>query len=123
MRQEVASRRLSNSRSNSLGAVTGSQGSSLMITTLASVDYSRQIDVNQSVQASLTGSRSSEKASFGNDFRTTYLTFLVGYDRKVRQRVAVGATAGVRKLFRSGPDPKIDVNANAYVRYRLGDIQ
>lgn len=115
--------RLSRDARNSLGAVTGSQGNSLMITTLASVDYSRQIDANQSIQATLTGSRSSERSSLGDDFRTTYLTFLVGYDRKVRQRVAVGATAGVRKLFRTGPDPKVDVTANAYVRYRLGDIE
>ena len=115
--------RLSRDARNSLGAVTGSQASSLMITTLASVDYSRQIDVNQSLQASLTGSRSSEKSAFGDDFRTTYLTFLVGYDRKVRQRVAVGAQAGLRKLIQTGPDPKLDVNANAYVRYRLGDIK
>ncbi|MEP7316428.1 MAG: hypothetical protein ABI667_07010, partial [Sphingomicrobium sp.] len=115
--------RLSRDARNSLGAVTGSQGSSLVISTLVSVDYSRQIDAKQSVRASLTGSRSSEQSSIGDDLRTTYLTFLAGYDRKVRQRVAVGAMAGVRKLFRSGPDPKVDVNANAYVRYRLGDIQ
>ena len=115
--------RLSRDARNSLGAVTGSQASSLMITTLASVDYSRQIDVNQSLQASLTGARSTEKSAIGDDFRTTYLTFLVGYDRKVRQRVAVGATAGLRKVIQTGPDPKLDVNANAYVRYRLGDIK
>ncbi len=115
--------RVSRDARNSLGAVTGTQASSLVISTLASVDYARQIDVNQSIQASLTGSRSSEQRPIGDDFRTTYLTFLVGYDRKVRQRIAVGATAGVRKLFRTGPDPKIDVNANAYVRYRLGDIR
>lgn len=108
---------------NSLGAATGSQGSSLVISTLASVDYARQIDVNQSIQASLTGSRSSEQRSIGDDFRTTYLTFLVGYDRKVRQRIAVGVTAGARKVYQTGPNPKIDVNANAYVRYRLGDLQ
>jgi hypothetical protein len=115
--------RLSRDARKTNGAVTGSESNTLMITTLLSADYSRQIDVNQSVQASLTGSRSSEKSSIGDNFRTTYLTFLAGYDRKVRQRVAVGATAGVRKLFRSGSDPKIDVNAAAYLRYRLGDIQ
>lgn len=115
--------RVSRDARNSLGAVTGFQGNSLVISTLASVVYSRQIDINQSIQASLTGSRSTEKSSFGDDFRTTYLTFLVGYDRKIRQRIAVGATAGARKLFRSGPDPKVDVNGSAYVRYRFGDIQ
>lgn len=108
---------------SSLGTVIGEQANSLVISTLASVDYSRQIDINQSIRASLTAIRSSEEDALGEDFRTTYLTFLVGYDRKVRQRIAVGATAGVRRLFWTGPDPKTDVNANAYVRYRLGDLQ
>lgn len=107
---------------NSLGAVTGTQGNSLVISTVAGIDYSRQIDINQSVRASLTASRSTEQDGLGEEFRTTYLTFLVGYDRKVRQRVAVGATAGIRKLYRTGPDPETDVNASAYVRYRLGDL-
>ena len=115
--------RLSRDARNSLNAFSAEQASALTISTLASFDYSRQIDANQSIQASLTGSRSTGQQSLGDDFRSTYLTLLVGYDRKVRQRIAVGAQAGVRKLFSDGPDPKIDVNANAYVRYRLGDIQ
>ena len=32
-------------------------------------------------------------------------------------------SGGVRKLFQAGPDPKTDFNANAYLRYRFGDIQ
>lgn len=115
--------RVSRDARNSLGALTGSQGNALVISTLASVDYSRQIDANQSVQASFTGSRSSEKSSIGDDFRTTYLTFLVGYDRKVRQRIAVGVNVGARKVLQNGRDPKADFNGSAYVRYRLGDIQ
>ncbi len=115
--------RLSRDARNSLGSVSDSQVSGVTVSTLLSVDYARQIDVNSSIQASLTGSRSSEKSLIGDDLRTTYLTFLVGYDRKVRQRIAVGANAGVRKLFRSGPDPKLDVNASVYARYRFGDVQ
>ncbi len=115
--------RLSRDARNSLSAFTAEQAGALTISTLVSVDYSRQIDANQSIQASLTGSRSTSQQSIGDDFRSTYLTLLVGYDRKVRQRLAVGAQAGARKLFQSGPDPKFDVNANAYVRYRFGDIQ
>ena len=47
---------------------------------------------------------------------------VVGYDRKLCQRWAAGVNGGVRKLFQDGPDPKLDLNASIYVRYRLGDL-
>ena len=101
----------------------GPQANALAISTLASVNYFRQLDANQSVQASVSAIRSSSQFSDGDEFRTTYLTFLAGYDRKVRERLAVGVTAGTRKLFQAGTDPKTDINANVFVRYRLGDIR
>ena len=115
--------RVSREARNSLGTGFGPQASSLGISTLAGVNYSRQLDANQSIQASVSATRYSTKLSAGNDLNTTYLTFLAGYDRKIRQRLAVGVTAGARRLFQAGTDPKTDINANGYLRYRLGDIQ
>ncbi|MCY7281126.1 MAG: hypothetical protein LH610_09580 [Sphingomonas bacterium] len=115
--------RVSRDARSSLGVGSGLQANSLAISTLAGVNYSRQLDANQSIQASLSAVRSSTKLSSGDDLRTTYLTFLTGYDRKISQRFAVGANAGARKLFQAGRDPKTDINATAYLRYRFGDIE
>lgn len=115
--------RISRDARSSLGVGFGPQANSLSISTLGSVNYSRQLDANQTIQASLTAVRFSSEVSSGDKFRSSYLTFLAGYDRKIRRRLAVGITAGGRKLFQEGSDPKADINANAYVRYRLGDIQ
>ena len=104
-----------------LGTITSS--SSLGISTSAGIDYSRQLDANQSVQAAVTATRYSTSGSSVADFRSTYLNFLVGYDRKLRERLSAGANAGARKFFVAGRDPKTDFSATAYVRYRLGDIQ
>ena len=115
--------RASRDARNSLGVGFGPRADSLVISTSGGVDYSRRLDTNQSFQASLSAVRYSSKLSTGDNLRTTYLTFLTGYDRKIRQRIAVGVTAGARKLLQSGTDPKTDFTANAYLRYRLGDIQ
>lgn len=104
-----------------LGALGG--GGSLATTTTAGVDYSRQLNANESVQMSFSASRYSTRISgFGND-RTTYLTFLTGYDRKLGQRLAVGANVGARHAVFDGRDPKTDYSGSVYLRYRLGDIK
>ena len=115
--------RLTRDARNSLGVGFGPESESLVVSTLLGVDYARQLDANQSIQASVSAVRYSTEFSGGDDLQTTYLTFLAGYDRKIRQRLAVGANAGARRLFRDGRDPKTDINATAYLRYRLGDIQ
>ena len=101
----------------------GPQANALAISTLGSVNYFRKLDANQSFQASVSAIRSSSQFSDGDEFHTTYLSFLAGYDRKIRERLAVGITAGARKLYQAGRDPKADINANAFVRYRLGDLR
>ncbi len=115
--------RASREARNSFGLGTGTSASSLGISTSAGIDYSRQIDANQSVQVAFSATRYSTKGSGIDDFRSTYLTFLTGYDRKLRQRLSVGVNGGVRKLILAGTDPKTDFNASAYLRYRLGDQQ
>ena len=93
------------------------------ITTTASVDYYRRLSLKETIQASLPGRPLCQSFRFnGNNLSTTYLSAVVGYDRKVGNRIYAGVSGGARKLFQSGPDPKLDFNANVYVRYRLGDL-
>lgn len=93
------------------------------VTTTASVDYYRRLTANDTLQASLSGTRYSTPGSLnGNNFSTTYVSAVVGYDRKVGRRIYAGVQGGVRKLFQDGPDPKMDFNASVYLRYRLGDL-
>lgn len=115
--------RLSRDARHSLDVGFGPQSGSLVISTLGSVNYTRQLDANQSLQASVSAVRYSTNLSGGDDLQTTYLTFLTGYDRKIRQRLAVGVNGGARRLFQAGRDPRTDINASAYLRYRLGDLQ
>ncbi len=115
--------RVSRDARSSLSVGIGPQADSLVISTLGSIDYFRRLDANQSVRASVSAVRSSSKFSGGDDFRSTYLTFLTGYDRKLGQRLGAGVNGGARRLFQNGPDPKTDFNVSAYLRYRLGDIE
>lgn len=93
------------------------------ITTTAGVDYYRRLSERETLQASLSGTRYDSPTSLnGLRLRTTYLSGVVGYDRKVGNRIYAGISGGARKLFQVGPDPKLDVNANVYLRYRLGDL-
>ena len=104
-----------------LGALGG--GGSLATTTTAGVDYSRQLNANESIQMSFSASRYSTRISGINDLRTTYLTFLTGYDRKIGQRLAVGANVGARHAMFDGRDPKTDYSGSIYLRYRVGDLR
>ena len=96
---------------------------SLLTSTTAEVDYSRQLNANESIQIAFSVSRYSTTISGLDDVRTTYLTFLTGYDRKLGQRLAVGANAGARRVLFAGRDPKTDYSGTVYLRYRLGDIK
>ena len=102
--------------------VNGGGGAS--ITTSAGIDYYRRLSEAETIQAALSASRyeSSNSINNNNRLRTTYISGVVGYDRKIRNRLYAGVQGGVRKLFQVGPDPKLDLNANVYLRYRLGDL-
>jgi hypothetical protein len=93
------------------------------VTTAASVDYYRRLSASETFQASLSGTRYASPGSInGQNRSTTYLSGILGYDRKVGNRIYAGVSGGARKLFQDGPDPKLDLNANVYLRYRLGDL-
>lgn len=104
------------------GQIQGTGGAS--INTSFGLNYSRALGPGQSIQASVTASRNSNVGGLSNtQFDRTYVTGLVGYDRKVGNRLFAGASVGVRKLFESGPDPRTDFNGNIHLRYRFGDVQ
>lgn len=102
--------------------VIGGQGQSA-ITTTASVNYWRRLGPKDTIQASISASRYSTAASIdGEHPRSTYASAVVGYDRNINSRLYGGIQGGVRRLFQTGPDPDIDLNATVYLRYRLGDL-
>ena len=97
------------------------------ISTSFNLNYSRTLGEGQTIRALVSAATSSRVSAVSvideGRFRTTYVSGLAGYDRKVGNRLYAGASAGARKLFQTGPDPKTDFNGNLYLRYRLGDIQ
>ncbi len=103
--------------------VTGVGGQS-SITTTAGVNYFRQLSEDATLQASVNATHFSGGSGIsGQNLRSTYVSLVTGYDRKVGHRLFAGITGGARKLFQSGSDPAVDFNANIYLRYRLGDLQ
>ena len=93
------------------------------VSTSVGVDYYHRLPDRSTIQATLTGVHyDTPSAINGDKFRTTYLSGVLGYDRPIGRRLYAGVQGGVRKLFQSGPDPRLDFNASVYVRYRLGDL-
>jgi hypothetical protein len=92
----------------------------------AGIDYSRQLDANQSIQASLSAERYSTPISVisGRTFSSSsYYRAAGAYTRRIDQRLFGGVNLAARKLAQNGPDPKTDLNASLFIRYRLGDVQ
>jgi hypothetical protein len=100
-------------------------GSRASVTTTADLTYYRQVSEKGTVQASLYATHYSASTTGPNglNLRQTYLSGVVGYDRNVGHRLFAGVNVGGRKVFQTGPDPKMDFNANIYLRYRIGDLK
>jgi|tagenome__1003787_1003787.scaffolds.fasta_scaffold20984602_6 hypothetical protein len=99
----------------------GARGAS--ISTNLGLNYSRILAPGQTIRAALTATRESTVARvLDTRFTSTYVSGLVGYDRKVGARLFAGVSAGARKLYQNGPDPRMDFNGSVYLRYRLGDL-
>jgi hypothetical protein len=104
-----------------IGVAQGARSAS--ITTSFDLTYRRRVGEFSTLSASVTGTRNSTVAQLqSGKFQSTYLTGLVGYDHKIGKRLFAGVTVGTRKLYQTGPDPKMDLNGNFYLRYRLGDL-
>jgi hypothetical protein len=104
------------------GQNQASRGAS--INTNLGVNYSRSLAPGQTIRAALTATQDSTVGRILNTrFTSTYVSGLLGYDRKVGTRLFAGVSAGARKLYQNGPDPRMDFNGSVYLRYRLGDLQ
>jgi hypothetical protein len=93
----------------------------------AGLDYSLQLDANQTIQLSVDGSHYStpnaillsQAASDANYFRIA-----ADYTRHLGSRWFAGANLSARKdELRARADPNADISGSLFVRYRLGDIQ
>jgi hypothetical protein len=91
--------------------------------TSIAADYSRRLSARDSIQGSLSVTRSGSFALSNSTARSTFYSLAGSYDRQISDRLSAGATATVRKLATFGPDPKIDAGANVYLRYRIGDVR
>ena len=91
-----------------------------------SVDYSRQLSADDTIELSLSGNRYSNptlliaQPSFSH---ATYLRAAVDYSRKIGHRLFTGVDLAARKISQNGPDPNADLSISAFIRYRFGDIQ
>jgi hypothetical protein len=114
---------LSRSASAPLSIGEANNARSTAITTNFNVSYSRQLGQRGTIRALVTASTSSRVRAVDDErFRTTYITGLVSYDRKIATRLFAGVSGGTRRVFQTGPDPRMDYNGNFYLRYRLGDL-
>jgi hypothetical protein len=92
----------------------------------AGLDYSRQLDADQTIRFSLDANRYSSQRSFiiGQTFsHATYVRAAADYTRRLGDRWFGGVSVASRKLAQRGPDPKSDVSGSLFIRYRLGDIR
>jgi hypothetical protein len=92
----------------------------------AGFDYSQRLDANQSIDLSASVTRYSTPTSVivGQNFSSaTYYRAAAAYSRRIGGRLFGGVNLAARKLTQNGPDPKTDLNASLFVRYRLGDAR
>ena len=91
-----------------------------------SVDYSRQLSANDTIELSLGGNRYSNPTILlaGPIFsHATYLRAAADYSRKIGRRLFAGVDLAARKVTQTGPDPSADLSLSAFIRYRFGDVQ
>lgn len=92
----------------------------------AGVDYSRQLDARSSLLLSLDASRYSQPISLisGQTFSSSnYYRAAGAYTRSFGHRLFGGINLAARKVTERGPDPKADLSASIFIRYRFGDVQ
>lgn len=90
------------------------------------VDYSRKLDANSllSFSAAIDHYSSPISVVTGRSFSsTTYYHAAAEYSRSIGHRLFAGVNLAARKYVINGPDPKTDLNASLFIRYRFGDVQ
>ncbi len=91
------------------------------------LSYSRRIDQNQSIQLTAGASRQNQRFNESTELtpigRQTYLRAAANYTRNIGPRWLTGANVAARSLRRDGSDPKPDLSASLFVRWRVGDLR
>jgi hypothetical protein len=93
----------------------------------AGLDYSLNIDANQTIQFSVGGSHYSTPNAIlpiQSSTDANYFRVAADYTRHLGNRWFAGASVSARKdALRGRADPNADVTGSFFIRYRLGDIQ
>ena len=55
--------------------------------------------------------------------RATYFRAAADYSRNIGRRLFSGVSLSGRKVAQNGPDPRTDLSASLFLRYRLGDLR
>ena len=110
------------SRDNQSDTIAGPSTSSSF-----DLSYSRRIDQNQSLQLSAGASQQSQRFDESTTLtpigKQTYLRAAAAYTRTLSPRWLTGLNLAARSLRRDGADPKPDVSASLFVRWRVGDLR
>jgi len=90
------------------------------------IDYTKRLDADQTISFSLGVTHYSTPISVlvGRTFSSaTYYRAAASYSHRFGTRLFGGVNLAARKLTQNGPDPKTDLNASLFLRYRFGNAQ
>jgi len=90
------------------------------------LDYSRRLTADDTLEFSLDADRYSSPVILvpGEAFtHATSARAVINYSRKIGNRWFGGVNMSARKVAETGPDPKADLGASLFIRYRLGDVR
>lgn len=90
------------------------------------IDYSKRFDADQTIQFSLGLAHYSTPTSviIGRAFSSSsYYHAAASYSRRFGGRLFGGINLAARRVTQNGPDPKADLNASLFIRYRFGNVQ
>ena len=90
------------------------------------IDYTQRLDADQTISFSLGATHYSTPTSIvtGHTFSAaSYYRAAASYSRKIATRLFGGVNLAARRLTQNGPDPKADLNASLFIRYRFGHAQ
>jgi hypothetical protein len=91
-----------------------------------SVDYTKRLDSDQTISFSLGATHYSTPVSVlptQTFSAASYYHAAASYSRKFATRLFGGVNLSAREVTRNGPDPKADISASLFLRYRFGDLQ
>ena len=90
------------------------------------IDYSRRLDAKQTIDFALGLDHYSNPTVLVSTLvfsHATYYRAVADYSRNFGRRWFGGINLAARKVTQDGPDPKADISASLFIRYRFGDAQ